>query len=767
MAEPCGFSQIRKRDGRLVPFEEGRIERAIRLAMEASAEGDAEADPKRMSAAVVAELGRRLPAGHLPSVEEIQDFVEEALSRHDLPRTAKAYILYRHERARVRQEAKAVPERLRALAAESKKYFPTALSEFIYYRTYSRWIDEEGRRETWVETVDRYVDFMRERLADRLSREEYEEVRQAILRQRVMPSMRLLWSAGQAARVNNVAAYNCSFIAPTRVEDFAEIMYLLMSGVGVGFSVEAQNVQLLPIVERQSGEVLPDHAVADSKQGWGDALTSGLRAWYGGKDIAFDFSLLRPAGARLRTMGGRSSGPKPLKALLSYARTKILGAQGRRLRSLEVHDIICTIGEVVEMGGVRRAALISLSDVDDEDMRKAKAGHFYLAEPQRAVANNSAVYNRKPLAADFLEEWLALARSGTGERGLWNRGALPIQVPPRRWRNFAAHWPRSGTNPCGEIVLRSKQFCNLAEVVARAEDNEETLREKIRIAALVGTYQSMLTNFPYLSPEWQANCEEERLLGVSITGQWDCPAVRNAAVLARLKETAVEANRAYSERFGIQPSAAVTCVKPSGTVSQLVDSASGMHPRFARCYLRRIRISATDPLLALLREQKFPVLPEVGQTETSAATFVLEFPVRAPVGSVTRGDLTALDQLEYWSMVRQNYTEHNPSVTISVGPDEWIETANWLYNHWELLGGLSFLPTTKTVYHLPPYEAISEEEVRRRTERLPQLDFSRIVLYETEDSTQGAREQACAGGACELDPEEGQKADAIPQGWNR
>lgn len=767
MSNPCKFSQVRKRDGRLAVFDLRRIEDAVRRAMEACGEGDPENAPHRIAEAVAAELNRLLPEDRVPQVEEIQDLVEEALILGDLPKTAKAYILYRHERARIREKAREVPPTVRRLAEESRAHLPNPLSEFIYYRTYSRWIEEEGRRETWIETVERYVAFMRERLGGLLSEKEYSEVREAILRLHVMPSMRLLWSAGPAARGNNAAAYNCSYLAPTRLEDLAEIMYLLMSGVGVGFSVETQNVQLFPIIERQDGEALSTHLIGDSKEGWGEALTVGLRAWYEGRDVRFDYSRVRPAGARLRTMGGRSSGPGPLQALLDYARTKILAAQGRRLRNIDLHDIICKIGETVEMGGVRRSALISLSDFDDQEMRRAKAGHFYLSEPQRAMANNSAVYAERPPAADFLEEWLALARSGTGERGLFNRGALPRRLPARRWSGFEPHWATSGINPCGEIILRSKQFCNLTEVVARPGDTEETLLANMRIAALLGTYQTTLTDFPYLSSEWRQNCEEERLLGVSITGQWDCPAVRNPETLARLRQCAVETNRAFAERFRVRASAAVTCVKPSGTVSQLVDSASGMHPRYARHYLRRIRISATDPLFAMLRDQKFPCHAEVGQLEASATTFVLEFPVRAPEGSITRGDLGALDQLEYWRTVREAYTEHNPSVTVTVAPEEWIETANWLYNHWELLGGLSFLPRAESVYQLAPYEEISEEEYDRRAATLPSIDFARIVAYEKEDSTKGAREPACVSGTCEFDPEEGQALGAVPSGWNR
>lgn len=749
------FTHIRKRDGRIVPFDQTRITNAIYRAMQASKEGDLKKDPIRVSDEVVTELNRRYPTGHIPRVEEIQDIVEEALILLEFPKTAKAYILYRYERAEIRKKALAVPDQVRQLVAESKKYFSHALAEFIYYRTYSRWIEEEGRRETWIETIDRYMHFMQEKLGNYLTSEEYEEIRQAILNQHVMPSMRLLWSAGKAARVNNVAAYNCSFIAPSCLDDLAEIMYLLMSGVGAGFSVESQNIQQLPIIRRQTGELLPVHLVGDSKEGWASALKAGLHAWYEGKDIHFDYSRVRPAGSRLHTMGGRSSGPGPLQSLLNYARTKVLGTQGRRLRNIDVHDIICKIGEVVEMGGVRRAALISLSDFDDDDMRQAKSGYFYINEPQRAMANNSAVYGTKPGAIDFLKEWLALAVAGTGERGLFNRGSLMRQIPVRRRKKFEPYWMTSGTNPCGEIILHSKQFCNLSEVVARPDDTETTLLKKIRIASILGTYQSMLTDFPYLSPEWKMNCEEERLLGVSITGQWDCSAVRDPKVLIKLRDYAIEVNRTYARRFGIHESAAVTCVKPSGTVSQLVDAASGMHPRFARYYVRRVRISAKDPLFTMLKEQKFPYYPEVGQDIATATTYVLEFPVHSPEGSVTGKDLNAVDQLEYWKMVKESYTEHNPSVTVSVAEDEWIEAAHWLYRNWDILGGLSFLPKSKTVYHLAPFEEISEDEYKIRVKNLPKIDFSHIVIYEREDSTSGSKEMACLGNVCEIDPEEG------------
>ena len=742
------FKKVRKRDGRVVAFDQERITKAVYKAMQQVGEGDLNKDPLRVSNRTVKELAKRYLPTHIPTVEEIQDVVEEMLIIMDFPKTAKAYILYRQERARIREKQKLVPERVKKLVQESKKYFQSTLGEFIYYRTYSRWIEEEGRRETWIETVNRYLDFMKENLGDKLKENEYREIKESILNFQAMPSMRLMWSAGKAARTNNISVYNCSYIAPNKLTDFAEIMYLLMSGAGVGFSVENQNVQQLPIIKYQTGKLLPTHIIGDSKEGWGDALTLGLKTWYDGKDVKFDYSKIRPAGARLKTMGGRSSGPEPLRSLLDFVRKKVLNNQGRRLSSIDVHDIICKIGELVVMGGVRRSALISLSDLDDENMREAKTGHYYITNPQRSMANNSVVYNEKPTAIQFMEEWLSLAKSGTGERGIFNRGGLKKQLPCRRWEKFEKYWQTSGINPCGEVILRNRQFCNLTEVVARPEDTEKTLLKKIKIATILGTYQSTFTNFPYISKEWKKNCEEERLLGVSITGQWDCPAVRHPAVLRKLRQRALEVNREYAKRFGINPSTAVTSVKPSGTLSQLVNSASGMHPRFSPFYIRRVRISAEDPLFHMLKEQKFPYHPEVGQTEASATTYVLDFPVSSPPHSVFRNNLDVISQLEYWKMVKENYTEHNPSVTILVGKNEWIKAADWLYKNWDILGGLTFLPRDEYIYQLSPFEEITKEEYKQLISRLPEVDFSQILIYEKDDNTTGA--PGCEGTTCEL-----------------
>lgn len=751
MAIKIPFQGVKKRDGRVVPFDQGRITNAIYKAMQVTQEGNLERDPFLISELALKDLVRRFPKDHKPHIEEIQDIVESTLIVKDFPKTAKAYILYRRERAEVREKKRLVPENVKQLSQESKKYFRNSLSEFIYYRTYSKWIDDEQRRETWIETIDRYMGFMRQKLGSKLPEQDYTKIREAILRQDIMPSMRLLWAAGDAAHATNVAAYNCSYVAPSKIEDFAEIMYVLMCGTGVGFSVESQMIQQLPMIKKQTGEVLPVHVIEDSKEGWGTALTVGMSAWYEGKDIKFDYSRIRPAGARLKTMGGRASGPEPLKMLIDFTRETMLSKQGKRLSSLNVHDIICKIGEVVVAGGVRRSALISLSDLDDEEMRDSKKGQFWNTNPQRSMANNSAVYNEKPTATQFLDEWLSLVKSGTGERGIFNREGLKHQLPERRQKTFTKYLQFAGCNPCGEIILRNKQFCNLTEVVAREEDTEETLLRKIELATILGTYQATLTDFPFLSKEWKQNCEEERLLGVSVTGQWDCPSLRNAETLKNLLSATIEVNKKYAKMFGVNQSTAITCVKPSGNVSQLVDAASGMHSRYAPFYIRRVRVSVTDPLFQMLKEQKVPYYPEVGQLMQAATTYVVEFPVKAPTKAVFRKDVDAMEQLNYWKMVKENYTEHNPSVTISINDNEWIQVANWLYQNWDMLGGLSFLPKEDHIYSLAPYEEISEEKYNELSSKFPQIDFSQIMVYEKFDETKGSKEWACVGGTCEID----------------
>ncbi len=747
------IKRVQKRNGLFVPFDVERISSAIYKAMLASNEGekkDAEALAKKVSIKLNRIAAR--DKGFVPHVEKIQDMVEEELILGDFAKVAKAYILYRQKRAELRSERGEVPEKVRELSNESKKYFRNPLAEFVFYTTYSRWIPEERRRETWVETVNRYVDFMKENLGNSLTEKEYKEVYDYMISMKALGSMRLLWSAGKAARATNVAAYNCSFIGPTKWRDFGEIAYVLMCGSGLGFSVERQNTELLPIIKKQTGKKLETLVIADSKEGWSDAIVLGLTTWANGKDIDFDYSKIRPQGARLHTMGGRASGPDPLRNLLVFAREKMLTNQGRRLSPIDVHDIICKIGEVVVMGGVRRSALISLSDLDDVEMKEAKNGQFYISHPERSMANNSVAYNEKPSSEHFLEEWLNLVKGRSGERGIFNRGGLQNQVPARRWKVFKKDAYRSGLNPCGEINLKSKQFCNLSEVVARPEDTEKTLMDKVRVATLLGTYQSTLTNFPYLSKEWKKNCEEERLLGVSITGQWDCPALRNEKTMRKLREVAIATNKKYAKRFGINESTAITCVKPSGNGSQLFDSSSGCHPRYAEYYIRRVRIEVHNPLFKLLKSIGIPYHPEVGQPADSATTFVVEFPIKAPVGAVTRHGQKAVDQLRYWKMLKENYTEHNPSITVQVEDNEWVMVGNWVHENWDMVGGISFLPKSDHVYKLAPYEEITKEQYEQLIEHFPEIDFSKIVLYEYDDETTGSKELACVSGTCEIDP---------------
>ncbi|MES2135086.1 MAG: ATP cone domain-containing protein [Patescibacteria group bacterium] len=756
------LTHIVKRNGTRVPFAIKKIAVAIERAMRAAGEFT-----DGVGSSIAEEVEKSLytkktnDATFVPTVEGVQDAVERILMLQNFPATAKAYILYRAEHTRLRNTQGEVPEHVRKLAEESKKYFKgNPLGEFVYLRTYARWIESENRRETWIETVDRYVAFMKENLCAKLGDEEYAEVREAILRQEVMPSMRLMQFSGEPARRCNTCAYNCTFTAPTKLEDFAEIMYLSMQGCGVGFSVESQNIEQLPQIQKQTKKKIATHVVLDSKEGWCDALTLGLKAWYRGDDVEFDYSKIRPSGARLKTMGGKASGPEPLRSLLAFTREKILRRQGRRLRSIDAHDIICKIGECVVSGGVRRTAMISLSDLDDTDLRDAKKGQFFLNEPYRSVANNSAVYETKPSNTELMEEWVALMKSGSGERGIFNRGALGNTLPKRRESYFkkvgflgedGVVQGSIGTNPCGEIILQSKEFCNLSEVIARSDDTHESLIRKTRIASLIGTYQSTLTKFNYISKEWTKHCEDERLLGVSVTGQWDSEVAREPETLRAMRDIAVKTNAVYAKRFGVKASLSVTAVKPSGTVSQTFNCSSGIHPRHSKYYIRRIRISATDSLFKMLKDQGVPYYPEVGQSRESASTYVLEFPVASPKGSVFKDDFSALEQLEYWKLVKLNYTEHNPSATISVGENEWIAVVDWIQKNWEIIGGLSFLPRFDHVYQLAPYEAIDKERYEEMTAKFPRIDYSKLVTYEHTDETEQKKELACVGGTCEID----------------
>lgn len=634
-------------------------------------------------------------------------------------------------------------------AEEGEKFFASSYQEFIFYQFYARWRDDLGRRESWPEAIERFMHYMRYKLKDSLTEAEYSEVRQAILHQEICPSMRLIWSAGEACEATNVCAYNCAYIAPVSWRDLSEIMYVSMCGAGCGFAVEPQNVEQFPHIKEQTGKIHPTITVDDSKEGWCEAYVRACEVWASGGDVKIDYSHLRPAGARLVTMGGRSSGPEPLRELMEFTREKILSRQGYQLSTLDLHDIICQIGLIVVAGGVRRSALISLSALDDRAMRDAKRGAFWKTEGQRSMANNSAVYEGKPTAGEFLEEWTALVTSGSGERGIFNRGGLSQQLPARRW-GVLRNTPQVGVNPCGEIYLQSKQFCNLTSIVVRPHDTEKDLLRKIRLATIVGTYQATLTDFGYLDETWRKNCQREQLLGVSITGYYDNPIIRNDTTLQRLREESIRTNQQYATRWKVPASTSITCVKPHGNSGQLLGVGSGMHPWFAKYYIRRVRISINDPLLQLAKNQGVPIHPEVGYSTSTATTMVLEFPVKAPDGAVVAKDVSALDMLKEWKRLKTHFTEHNPSVTVYASDDEWLKVANFVYDNWDIVGGLSFLPRTDHVYQLAPYEEISREEYEARRQALGELDFTALQQYETQDTTTGAKELACSSGMCEM-----------------
>ena len=551
------------------------------------------------------------------------------------------------------QVDKPVSSDIKKLFDSNKKYFETPLQEFTYWDKYSRWIPELSRREVWPETVDRVIRFLKKNCAVSFTPVEWNEMHDAMLSLKALPSMRILQMSPALERCN-VGSYNCSFAAIDSVDSIAELLYILMQGTGAGYSVEDRYVGKLPRVKRQKRVAVLKYTIPDTTEGWCDALKLGINTWFSGNDIQFDFSKIRQAGALLLTKGGRASGPQPLRDLLAFVRSTVLQAQGRKLTPLEVHDICCYCGFVVQVGGVRRSALISLSDFEDTEIAKCKNGEFWNRFPYRAMSNNSAVHEEKPSAVDFMEEWLNLAKSGTGERGMFNRKcAIPARRKPSEF----------GTNPCSEIILKSNQMCNLSIVVAREDDTLKDLLAKIRIATMFGTAQTTLTHFPYLNPKYERNCSEERLLGVDITGQRDCKLLRDDTdtVLAACRDEAVRINKELSERFGINQSAAVTCVKPSGNSAALLNCSSGLHVRYAPYYIRRVRAGAYTPIAKLLIDSGVPYFPETGQDAENASVLVFEFPVKSPDGAVCRGDVSAKDQFDYWLFNRIHYTEHAPS----------------------------------------------------------------------------------------------------------
>ncbi len=619
----------------------------------------------------------------------------------------------------------------------------TDYMKFIATSRYSRWLDNEKRRETWPEVVDRYLGFFSQYLTDA---EIKSKLRDKILNLEVMPSMRALMTAGPALERNNVAGYNCAYLPVDSLRAFDEAMFVLMCGTGVGFSVEQKNIEKLPIVNEHFENTETTIHVADSKEGWARALRELIGLLYQGQVPRWDVSRVRPAGARLETFGGRASGPEPLESLFRFVVDTCKKAAGRRLSSLECHDIMCKIGEVVVVGGVRRSAMISLSDVNDDRMRGAKSGNWWDGNVQRALANNSATYLEKPDTSTFLGEFKALYDSHSGERGFFSRDASVRQAKRNGRRDTSYDF---GTNPCSEIILRPYQFCNLSEIVVRADDTADTLRDKAIAATILGTLQSTLTNFKYLRKVWQTNTEEERLLGVSLTGILDHPTLAgDKKLLNELRDLVVETNRIWAEALGIPQSTATTCVKPSGTVSQLVDSASGIHPRWSPFYIRTVRGDIKDPLTQFLISQGVPNEPDVTKPKD---TIVFSFPQRAPDGARTRNDLTAIDHLEIWKTLQEEWCEHKPSITVNVKEDEWVDVQAWVWRNWEVLSGVSFLPFSEHTYKQAPYQEITEAEYNEWVQKMPKsIDWAKLSEFEAEDNTAGSQELACAAGFCEI-----------------
>ena len=637
----------------------------------------------------------------------------------------------------------------------------TPLQEYVHKQRYARWIDQENRRENWNETVQRYVDYFDNKFPEFPK----DAIYKAILNQEVMPSMRALMTAGPALERDPLAGYNCSFIAIDDPRAFDELLYILMCGTGVGFSVERQHIAKLPIVGTRAvlndedkpvlisvDELIPVDKiikVRDSKGGWATAFKELLTMLYGGYIPQWDVSAVRPAGAKLKTFGGRSSGPEPLVELFKFTVALFKKAVGRRLTSIECHDLCCKIAEIVVVGGVRRSALISLSNLSDDRMRGAKSGQWWIDDGQRALANNSAVYTERPSVEIFMKEWLSLIESKSGERGIFNRAAA-IKKASESGRRDASKI--EGTNPCSEISLRSKGLCNLSEVVIRSTDTKEDLMRKVEIATIIGTYQSLLTNFRYLRPIWKKNQEEERLLGVSMTGIMDHPVlsrISNEAInwLKELKDHAIEVNKKWASILGINPAAAITTVKPSGTVSQLVDAASGKHERYSRYYIRTARGDKKDPLTQMMIDQGYPVEDDVTKPES---TVVFSFPVKSPENAVFRNDRTAIQQLEHYLMFQTYWSEHNVSNTIYVKEDEWLEVGSWVYNNFDKIAGVSFLPYSDHIYKQAPYQECSKSEYEALLSKMPVPNWDDLAKYEKDDSTVNTKELACSAGSCEF-----------------
>ena len=631
----------------------------------------------------------------------------------------------------------------------------TDYQSFIHQSRYSRWLEEEGRRETWQETVTRLLDFYRSFLKNNhgysIPEELYTDLYVAIVTMQVMPSMRAMMTAGPALERNHIAAYNCSYLPVDSPRSFDECLYILMHGTGVGFSVERQFINQLPTIPDQFESSETCIVVQDSKEGWFRSFKELINLLYAGQLPQWDMSKIRPQGAKLKTFGGRASGPEPLNELFKFTSNMFKNAEGRKLNSLECHDLMCKIADVVVVGGVRRSALISLSNLSDDRMRHAKSGDWWNTEPQRSFANNSVCYTDGLDTGSFLREWSSLYDSKSGERGIFNRNAAQAQAAKYGRREADIEY---GTNPCSEIILRPKQFCNLSEVVVRAEDTLTTLLNKVELATILGTIQSTFTDFKGLGRQWAKNTEEERLLGVSLTGILDNAMLANKTkdnlpqILSDLREYCVDVNRKFSKQFNIESSAAITCVKPSGTVSQLVDAASGIHPRHSEYYIRTVRADKKDPLTLFMTDEGFPVEDENKKPETTA---VFSFPIKAPKDAITRHDMSAVDHLNIWSIYAEHWCEHKPSITVSVKENEWLEVGAFVYKNFSTMSGVSFLPMSEHIYEQAPYQDCTKQEYEKLLKRMPKsIDWKKLGKYEREDNTISSQTFNCVGDFCEV-----------------
>ena len=630
---------------------------------------------------------------------------------------------------------------------------PTQYQQFIHLSRYSRWSYDNKRRESWEETVDRYFTFFKEHLSDnynyKFRDDDILDLREAVLNLEIMPSMRCLMTAGPALKKENVAGYNCSYVHVDSLRSFDEVLYVLMNGTGIGFSVERKHIEKLPPLPHEFHDTDTTIMVSDSKLGWAKAFKELVSLIWSGLIPRWDLSNIRPAGSILKTFGGRASGPEPLDNLFKFVVDLAKLASGRQLKPIECHDIVCKVAEIVVVGGVRRSALLSLSDIDDDEMRYAKSGEWWRDNPQRALANNSANYHETPNTGTFLREWTSLYESKSGERGIFSSKASASQAKRSSDRLVQQETHTFGTNPCSEIILRSREFCNLSEVVIRSDDKMTDIGRKVRLATMLGTIQSTLTNFKYLTREWSKNCEEERLLGVSLTGIMDNKLTANPkpSELESLRSIAIQTNIALAEEIGINPSASITCVKPSGTVSQLVDSASGIHSRHSPYYIRRVRMDSKDPLTSYMKDLEWFWEPDITKPND---TVVFSFPIQSPKGCITRNDRSAISQLETWKVYQEHWCQHKPSITITVREEEWLDVGAWVLSNFDIMSGVSFLPHSDHIYKQAPYEDCSKKEYKELGHMICEAHWDDLSQYEQEDYTVSSQELACVAGACEI-----------------